>query len=220
MTYIPPDIEKNAFTCPHCDICAQQLICEYKDAAGYFKVIVGGSAQHTISKPPAIISSAFCANCNEFSLWIDGRMIYPVQRIAPQPNPDMPEAVLTLYEEAASISTRSPRAAAALLRLCVQLLCKELGEPGKNIDKDIGSLVKKGLSQQIQQALDTVRVVGNDAVHPGVIDVDEPAVAEDLFRLLNMIVDRMISEPKRVSELYASLPETKREGIEKRDEAK
>ncbi|WP_424033423.1 DUF4145 domain-containing protein [Methylocella sp.] len=49
----------------------------------------------------------------------------------------------------------------------MQKLCVELGEKGKNIDDDIANLVKKGLSPELQQALDILRVIGNEAVHHG-----------------------------------------------------
>jgi len=49
----------------------------------------------------------------------------------------------------------------------------DLGESGKDINADIGNLVKKGLSPLVQKALDTVRVVGNECVHPGTMDLKD-----------------------------------------------
>ena len=145
-------------------------------------------------------------------------MVWPVVGAAPLPNPDTPEDIRRDYEEARTILDLSPRGAAALLRLAVQKLCAHLGEKGKNINEDIASLVAKGLDPRVQQALDVVRVVGNDAVHPGAMDLrDDRATAERLFGLVNLIVERMISYPKHVETLYRSLPETKRDEIKKRN---
>ena len=159
-----------------------------------------------------------CFNCGEVALWICGAMIYPKSGEAPPANPDLPEDIRRDYEEASAILDQSPRGSAALIRLAIQKLCKELGQPGKSINEDIGALVKGGLDTRVQQALDAVRVIGNSAVHPGLIDLrDDRATAETLFRLLNLIVEKTISEPKHVAEVYASLPETAKEAIEKRD---
>lgn len=160
-----------------------------------------------------------CYNCSEVALWICGKMLYPHAGEAPPANPDMPDDVRRDYEEASTILDRSPRGAAALIRLAIQKLCKELGQPGKNINDDIGALVKSGLNRRVQQALDAVRVIGNSAVHPGQIDIrDDRATAETLFKLLNLIVEKTISEPKHVDEVYSSLPESALRAIEKRDE--
>lgn len=144
-------------------------------------------------------------------------MYFPDTGNAPFPNPEMPEAVLKLYIEASAIHTKSPRGAAALLRLAIQVLCKELGEAGNNINTDIGNLVKKGLPEIVQQSLDIVRVTGNDAVHPGQIDTDNPDTVGQLFDLVNIIVEYMIALPKRVSGIYKSLPADKIKGISARD---
>ncbi len=134
------------------------------------------------------------------------------------PNLDLDDEIQSYYLEARDILAKSPRGAAALLRLCVQLVCKQLGENGRNIDSDIASLVRKGLPARVQQALDIVRVVGNNAVHPGQIDFDDdPAIAMQLFILVNVIADVMITEPKRIEALYQSLPATARDAIERRD---
>jgi hypothetical protein len=134
------------------------------------------------------------------------------------PNLDLPEEIKNDYEEAAKIVNISPRGASALLRLAIQKLCKELGGEGKNINNDIASLVEKGLPARIQKALDTVRVVGNESVHPGVLDVkDNKEIAFALFKLVNIITDKMISEEKQIDEIYNSLPQEKLDQINNRD---
>ena len=71
----------------------------------------------------------------------------------------------------------------------------------------------------VQRALDIVRVVGNNAVHPGVIDFrDNPEIALKLFKLINIIVEQMITQPKELSELYNNvIPEGVKEQIKKRN---
>lgn len=164
------------------------------------------------------VSLSKCFNCSDVSLWIHDKLIYPVAREAIPANIDMPEDVRRDYDEASSILNLSPRGAAALLRLCIQKLCKELGQPGKNINDDIKGLVMGGLDLRVQQALDTVRVIGNYAVHPGQIDLkDDRPTAEALFKLVNLIVEKTISEPKHVKEMYDSLPAGNLLSIEQRD---
>jgi hypothetical protein len=145
-------------------------------------------------------------------------MIFPDGGGAPPPNPDLTEEIKIDFEEARSILSKSPRGSAALLRLSIQKLCMQLGEPGKNINNDIGSLVKKGLPAKVQQALDALRVIGNEAVHPGQIDLsDNLETASALFGLVNFIAEKMISEPKAVEVLYGKIPPEKLAQIEKRD---
>ena len=91
-------------------------------------------------------------------------------------------------------------------------------EIGKNINDDIGKLVAKGLKPEIQRALDIVRVVGNEAVHPGTIDLrDDRDSASKLFGLVNRIAYDMITHPKEIAALYSELPPEKILAIEKRD---
>ena len=68
----------------------------------------------------------------------------------------------------------------------------------KNLSDNIQLLVKAGLQSDIHKALDIVRVIGNNAVHPGQIDVDSMETASKLFRLVNLIVQQVITEPKEI----------------------
>lgn len=159
-----------------------------------------------------------CFNCDEISVWIYDRLLFPPELHGEEPNEDLPPDILADYQEARSILNLSPRGAAALLRLVIQKLCAHLGEKGKNINADIASLVGKGLSPVIQKSLDVVRVVGNEAVHPGTLDLkDDRDTASKLFRLVNLIAEQMISQPKHVHGMYEELPEAKKKEIEKRD---
>ncbi|MDD2903066.1 MAG: DUF4145 domain-containing protein [Syntrophales bacterium] len=168
------------------------------------------------------LSISRCFNCKKLAVWIYDRLLFPPELHGEEPNIDIPDDILLDYEEARSILNLSHRGAAALLRLAIQKLCKYLGESGNNINDDIASLVRKGLSPIIQKSLDVVRVVGNEAVHPGIIDLrDDRDTASKLFRLVNLIAEQMISHPKHVNDMYEGLvPESKKKQIEKRDAKK
>lgn len=159
-----------------------------------------------------------CYNCNKIAVWVHESLVFPALKNGSIPNADLSDEIKRDFEEARCIVESSPRGAAALLRLCVQKLCIQLGESGKNIDADIASLVSKGLNPQVQQAMDVVRVVGNQAVHPGEINLnDNREIALRLFELINLIADQLISNPKKVSNMYAKLPIEKTNAIDRRN---
>lgn len=149
-TYYPPTHRSEHFHCIHCNVYAKQH---------WSELFVAGSL--------ASIQSSQCSHCIKRSFWYEGKMIIPQEAPVETPHPDLPPDCLTEYNEARAIFARSPRAAAALLRLCIQKLLPHLGESGKNINEDVKSLVLKGLPSLVQKALDYCRVVGNNAVHPG-----------------------------------------------------
>lgn len=215
MKYEPPEFKKGAFTCPHCDVYSSF---SWKEAKEEVRLAGGGRGYQNND-----LYIATCVHCRGRLVWfLDGynsHMLWPIGMAnAPLPHEDMPEDVKADYVEARNISNSSPRGAAALLRLAMQKLCKHLGESGNNTNDDIGALVKKGLPVQIQQALDVVRVTGNNAVHPGELDVDDnPEIVSALFGLVNLIIDNRISEPRRIATLYQALPEGALRSIEKRD---
>jgi uncharacterized protein DUF4145 len=209
QAFTPPGFKKSAFHCPQCNAYANQI---WFDGHLYDR----GSYPEVDDTKVCI-----CTHCSAQSIWKQQKMVYPDSSPAPLPNLDLPEDIKTDYEEARSIIARSPRGACALLRLCVQKLCASLGESGKDINSDIASLVKKGLNPKVQMSLDIVRVIGNEAVHPGQVDLrDQPATAAQLCNLINIIADAMITQPKTIESLYSGLPQSKLEQIEKRDKPK
>ena len=195
----------DGFNCPHCGAYSEQR---------WYHIDNAGSG-------PSIEDwfASICTRCRDEAIWHGDQMVYPDASVLPLPNHDMPGGVQEDYNEARSIAARSARGAAALLRLCIQKLCKELGQSGKDLNGDIAALVKAGLNPKVQRSLDVVRVIGNEAVHPGTLDLrDNPTVASQLAILVNIIVDAMITQPKLVDDLYDGLPDTKKAQITRRDQ--
>lgn len=159
-----------------------------------------------------------CDHCRKAAIWFGEMLAYPPNSTAPPPHPEMPGGVKKDYLEARDIVGASPRGAAALLRLALQKLCAEaVGQENINAATEI--LVGKGLDTTLVRALDVLRVVGNNAVHPGQMNLDEDrATANQLFELTNLCVDGLISRPKRIAEMFERLPEGSRKAIAARDE--
>lgn len=204
--YYPPEFNKDHFHCPLCGVYASQNWHELQAVIPH---------SHWMETP---FRSSLCAHCKQRSYWFDGRMVVPTESPVEPPHHDLPDSCRPDYEEARDIVSRSPRGAVALLRLCLQKLMPHINEEGKNINDDIKSLVTKGLPSLVQQALDVCRVVGNNAVHPGELNIDDtPEIAHQLFKMINFIVDDRIAKPKEIQALYAQLPQGAIDAIAKRD---
>ena len=219
-SYEAPELDKNGFTCPHCNAFAAMNWAQLSPYGNRLQSPFKIAICHRCQKPSAWHTREAVIRNDEIGehTTIVGDMVYPDIQEAPLPNDDLPQDCINDYLEARSISNKSPRGAAALLRLCIQKLCVSLGGKGENINADISALVGKGLSIKVQQALDIVRVVGNNAVHPGEISVEDQAqTVTALFTLVNLIVDNQITEPKKVSELFETLPSGSKNAIERRD---
>lgn len=203
--YTSPSFDADAFNCPICNAYAKQ------------------TWEHAMFGPTSFTDYRFskCSRCGCTAIWCDRneQLVHPQIINSPQPNEDLPQEIKEDFEEARLIHQQSSRGCCAILRLCIQKLCIHLGGAGKSINDDIALLVKNGLPPKVQQALDVVRVVGNNAVHPGELDIkDKPDVAEKLFRLVNVIADTMITQPNEVNEIFVeTIPQKGRDAISKRD---
>ncbi|MDU4884322.1 DUF4145 domain-containing protein [uncultured Clostridium sp.] len=222
-----PKYKESAFTCPWCGAYAQQswsenfVIEDEECKCNLISIEEYSNLSVWEKQETRVISNlhiSLCRVCKKYHVWEGSKLIYPIISNIPMPLEEMPQAVKELYLEARDVYPISHKSACALLRLAVQHLCKELGEKGKNINDDIGSLVSKGLPQKIQKALDIVRVVGNNAVHPGFMsEEDTKEYAQKMFKLLNIIVDDRIVQPREIDDLFKGLPEGPKKAIEKRD---
>ena len=204
--YYRPVYRDNKFNCPLCSVYAKQewgrLIFQENNALSPFHY-------------------STCTHCNEKSFWYEEKLLVPMESGIPRHHEEMPSSCIDIYNEARSVAESSPKAAAALIRLLIQSIMIELGLPGKNLSEDISTLVKKGLPEEVQKALDYCRVIGNNAVHPGEINyLDNSDTVISLFEMVNFIVDDRIFRQNKITQLYNNLPEAIRGKISKRDNSK
>lgn len=206
--YYIPTFKEASFHCPHCGVYANQL---------WFL----GKGEGVETRNSKIIPDVYfsnCQHCKYVSIWYKENLIEPNIGGVPIPNQDLSEEIKEDYLEARDILNKSPRGSAALLRLAIEKLCIELIGKRKTLYQNIGELVKSELPPIVQQSLDYVRVVGNEAVHPGQIDLkDDKETAIRLFDLVNIIANIMITQPKEIEELYNTLPKKQKEAVERRD---
>ena len=208
----------SAFVCPHpeCRVFAEHKWGIVRSLA--VAIAEGGVGGRNIEGTDTVVLSN-CNSCGRESVFVNSRLTWPLQSSAPSANSDLPEDLQMDFNEARMILPQSPRGAAALLRLVIQKLLPHLGATKKEINAAIGELVEnQKINKNLQQALDSVRVIGNEAVHPGSLDLrDDERTAISLFNLVNFIVQKGISEPKEIAEIYSALPEAKLAGIQQRD---
>lgn len=210
-----PIFRARAYRCPHCKQFARQ---NWGQVAQTF--IEEGNTHHSsFNIYNEYVWFSRCDACEEIMIWKSAEAIWPAVSLAPEAHPDFPEAIKADYEEARQIYNASPRASAALLRLCLQKLCQHLGASGDNINADIQYLYDEyGLGRRVRDSMDILRVVGNNAVHPGEIDLqDNREISLGLFRIINFVIDKAISEPAHIDSIFSQLPESAREAIERRE---
>lgn len=205
VDFVSPSVSKEAFHCPHCGSYSDQFWIDF--------VVNTGSTSMVYTD----FKIGCCRRCENLTIWKTSKMIYPLTGNAPLPNPDMPPEIQTDYLEARDIISRSPRSACVLLRLCIEKICTKL-EPSGDLNEKIKKLVERGLDSQIQRALDSIRVIGGQAVHPLEMDLkDDVATAQKLFKIANYIADWAFTRQKTIDEIFEKLPDGKKKAIEKRD---
>src|SRR4051794_10763827 len=103
---VQPSFRADGFNCPRCGIYAHQRWNPLTYQAAF-----GGQAQDQ-----EVVAST-CARCLDRAIWFKEQLVYPLHRLGPEPQEDMPSAVRELYDEARAVSAVSRKSAAGLLRL-------------------------------------------------------------------------------------------------------
>ena len=207
--YITPQYELDWFNCPHCWAYSHQT----RHDMWYWKWQIQWLN----------LKISICAKCEFYCIWdtIKEKMIRPNKSTAPIPNEDMPEDVKELYEEARQVSPLSPRAAAALLRVSLEKLTAHLWETEWKLNTRIWNLKKQWLPESVIESLDILRITANEWwSHSWEIDLtwaDNQDTVNKLFFLVNFIVEKTITEPKEIAQMYWELPEDKIKWIQNRD---
>lgn len=228
-----PAFQRPRFACPHldCGAFAQHswiLACRRVGSNGYVEhtlplqfdpEVPGGDPDDG-----ARWFAAECGSCDQISLWLDERMVYPSRdRLGAPAHVDLPPSVRELYTEAASVAPRSRRAGAALARAAVERLLRHLdpeAPKSASLKKRI-ERIQSRVSSHLAQQLHVLRVTGNGAVHvdeqPDSIvllmldDEEGPALLEILLDTVNQLTEELVTRPRVAKTLFDQLPEKVRE---------
>lgn len=200
-----PKFGSESFVCPHCCVLTQQKWILFE--RDWLNPNYGGTAVECCK--------AACFNCNNWSIWINKKIVYPLSVTSPISNINMPENVKKTYNEARKIVQFSPRASAALLRFALEELTIHLGENNGTLYERIVNLEKCGLNEKIIKSLHIVRITANEGgAHPGQIDLkDNERIVNKLFDLINFIVEKTITDNQKIDEMFQKLPENKKKGL-------
>lgn len=135
-------------------------------------------------------------------------LVYPesTARIFPE---YVPKAIHKDYEEACAILQKSPKASATLSRRCLQGMIRDFWGIKKNrLVDEINELQGKVPAAQ-WAAIDALRHLGNIGAHMEkdvnlIVDV-EPGEAEQLIRLIELLIDKWYINRHEEEELYKSI---------------
>ncbi|WP_024346063.1 DUF4145 domain-containing protein [Lacrimispora indolis] len=152
-----------------------------------------------------------CPQCNKHIIYCEGRgdetkhvsvNILP-RSLAKQFPEYIPEKIRNDYEEAYAIVNSSPKASATLSRRCLQGMIHDFWNIKlKNLNQEITALKSKLLDDDLWNAIDSLRELGNIGAHMEkdtdlIVDID-PDEATTLINLIELLMNEWyINREKR-----------------------
>jgi hypothetical protein len=135
----------------------------------------------------------------------------------------IPTPIRSDYEEACLVEELSPKAAATLARRCMQGMIRDFwGVRRQRLVDEIDAIHEK-VAEDIWQAIDVVRRVGNIGAHMEqdvnvIVDVD-PGEAAKLIRLIELLMDEWyIARHRRQEQVTGVISMAAEKGIPARTE--
>ena len=195
------DFENGTYICPffgHAQAyCSTHNIVHNGIYAGWVSQAIPGAYQES----SFAIYTFKCSNssCQKISVAAinrtTGKQIDLVPQVTMRHYPEyIPEQIRQDYEEANMILEASPKAAATLLRRCLQGMIHDYWKiHGKNLNAEITALKEKVTPTQ-WEALDALRKIGNIGAHMEkdvnlIIDI-EPNEAKKLLQLIELLFEK------------------------------
>lgn len=195
---IKVDFENNTYECPFCGS-AQAVHTFYSDYTGPHGMAARIPTQYHEST--FIIYTLTCSRrtCSRVAVLavnkVSREQIDLVPKVTMKHYPDyIPEQIRKDYEEANLVLESSPKAAATLLRRCLQGMIHGFWDiHGKNLNAEITQLKEKIPAAQ-WKAIDALRTVGNIGAHMEhdvnlIIDIDQDE-ARKLLLLIELLMDK------------------------------
>lgn len=212
-----PWINTDQFTCPNCqtlssmqwlwiiDGISERITPNFRN----YEISRGSSisflADHFPKVSPLKIAMARCNCCEEVTIWVNGKMVYP-DTAGVKPNEDMPEPAKQIFIEAQDVLSKSPRAACILSRLCLEELLNAVNPEvtKKRLCDKINIVAPEG--SVLKTLLDACRLSGNEFVHDGTFeslknsDLTPEQVAQALSAFINLATEQLVSIPKKAEQ--------------------
>ena len=212
------------FLCPHCSTFLpihESIYRKYSVSFEISQLIFPAHSRISTAQQDSKIELEFfkCPNCGEYIILARGigdsvknvfTPFFP-QSLAKRFPDYVPEAIRTDYKEAYAIVNLSPKASATLSRRCLQTMIRDFWGISKNrlVDEIVALADGDKVPAAQRKILHGLREIGNIGAHPEtdvntIIDI-EPADAEKLLKVIELLIKQWYVERHEEEQLYNSV---------------